>query len=204
MNDQSNRTLSRRQFILLVATGGSAVGAAGAWYRWESLNDLGHGDELSGEAEVDPSEVATVAEFLGAMFGVTLTRADRSDLVRRLEFAAANDPGWAEEYDWLALHLNEAAAESGVLSYVNADAELKDAIMRSAIGRDVDYRMRKVKAFFHADGRELLRMRNSTIPQLSHLYRNSGVPWRQRGYTSWPGLPDDMLAYTTPAGPGKC
>ena len=204
MDDKSSGTLSRRSFMVLVAAGGSAIGAAGAWHRWESIATLGHGDGPVKDAEVDSTAIATVAEFAGVMFGVNLTEVDRTDLTRRIEFAVTHDSGWADEYAWLSAFVDEAATEFDAPSYVEADADAQDAIMRMTVDRETHSRTRRINAFFRIDGRVLMRMRRSTIPHLTHVYRNSGVPWRQRGYTSWPGLPNDMLAYTGPAGPGSC
>lgn len=40
------------------------------------------------------------------------------------------------------------------------------------------------------------RMHITTIPHLRRIYLASGVPWRRRGYQSWPGIPGDPRAYT--------
>ena len=204
MDDKSSGTLSRRSFILLAAAGGTTVGAAGAWRRWDSIETLRHGDGPVTDAKIDNLAIATVAEFAGAMFGVSLSDADRRDLTRRIEFAVTNDAGWADEYAWLAAFVNEAAADFDAPSFVDADADVQDAIMRLAVDRESDSRTQRINAFFRIEGRVLMRMKRSTIPHLTHVYRNSGVPWRHRGYTSWPGMPNDMLAYTGPAGPGSC
>ena len=52
--------------------------------------------------------------------------------------------------------------------------------------------------------RELHLMRGWIVSDLASLYLRSGVPWRNRGYTSWPGVAGDMLEYTKPGTLPKC
>ena len=196
MSKTTEGKLSRRGFFALGAAGLSAVAAVAGWQRWRSIGSLRHVPGQANVGELDAVSRETVARFLGVHFGASLDEVDVADLSARLDFAVQYDSGWIEEYRWLASYVDGLATESGHSSFIAAPLEVQDVVMREAAGTDMPGRRQRLQAFFRVDGRKLLRMRRSTLPQLHHLYRNSGVPWRQRGYVSWPGRPDDRLAYT--------
>jgi hypothetical protein len=195
---------SRRRFLLICAGGFSAVGGLAAWQRWNALGQVRDIPVSESSAPADSRTIETVAHFAGAMFGVLLSADDLADLRARLTFAADSTGRWAEEYAWLAKHVDGAARDIDARSFIDAEPAARDTVMRAAIARDLDRRTQKIRAFFHAEGQAVLRMRRSTVPHLAWLYQNSSVPWRHRGYTSWPGVPDDRLAYTRPGGKGRC
>ena len=146
----------------------------------------------------------TVIEFTGAIFGVVLNDDDRKELVGRFSFAARRDSGWRAEYRWLTGYLDTLADDAEGTNYVALPPEAKERVMRLALAIGETSRAQRFHAFLRPDGGKLLRMRRSTFPHLRHVYRNSGVPWRHRGYKSWPGRPGDRLAYTRPMEPATC
>lgn len=198
------KKISRRGFLGWAGAGASLVGALGAWNRWRDIARLNHESHKPGASVVDNEVTSTLVHFLGSTFGVALSEADQGELQERLHYAADHDGAWSEEYSWLAAFVDSEARESGAASFVNADIDLREETVRRVFANDVDRRTQKMRAFFQIDGRKLLRMRKSTIPHLVRLYRMSGVPWRHRGYTSWPGVPDDMLAYSRKLETGQC
>lgn len=204
MSDRDDTLQSRRRFLLIGAGGLSAVGGLAAWQRWNALGQVRDIPISASSAPADSRAIETVAHFAGAMFGVVLTADDLADLRSRLTFAADSARRWAEEYAWLAKRVDGAARDIDAGSFLDAEPAARDTVMRAAIARDLDRRTQKIRAFFHAEGQAVLRMRRSTVPHLAWLYQNSSVPWRHRGYTSWPGVPDDRLAYTRPGGKGRC
>ncbi len=201
---EKTRTWSRRGFLAVGAIGVSAAGLAAAWRRWRTIGTLEHPQDLPGDALQNPDVKSTLVRFMGAMHGVQLKTVDIEDLASRLEFAAAVDGAWAEEYRWFAGYLDELARDASQVSFIDADPDTQASLIRSVIQPEIDFRTQRIRAFFAVEGRRILRMRKTTIPHLARLYRMSGVPWRQRGYTSWPGMPDEQLAYTRPLPPRQC
>lgn len=201
---ESGNRWSRRRFLFLGAGSVVVIGLAGAWQRWRTIGALGHAPDVPGEALVSPEVSSTLTSFLGAAFGVRLAQADIQDLQSRLSYAAEHDGAWAREYLWLADYVNQLAMESGADSFAGSELGLREALVRQTLQFDADNRTQRIRAFFDPDGRNVLRMRKSTIPHLFRLFRMSGVPWRQRGYVSWPGLPDDRLAYTRALPARRC
>ena len=201
---ERNHQVSRRGFLLLGASGVVAASLAGAWRRWRTIGTLGHEPGVPGDAPVSVEIRATLTAFLGAAFGVRLSTADEQDLDARLAYATEHDGSWPLEYRWLSDYVNLLAIESGFDSFSSLAPSRCEEIVRATLQSGVDSRTQRIRAFFHIDGRELLRMRKSTIPHLFRLYRMSGVPWRQRGYTSWPGMADERLAYTRAMPERRC
>lgn len=204
MSPESDRKWTRRSFIALGVAGLSAVAGTAGWRRWRTIGSSRHVPGPATDGALGAATQDTVVQFLGAQFGVSLTDADVHDLAGRLDFAVRHDSGWLAEYEWLAHYLDELAQDAGQRAFVAAPEDVRDAVMREAIGIGVPGRTQRLRAFFSLHGRQRLRMRRSTLPQLRRLYRRSGVPWRQRGYTSWPGRPDDRLAYTRPLEGFRC
>jgi len=194
-----------RRAILGAAIGGlSAIGAYGALRRWRTIGVLRHENAGPADGRLDPHVAKTVTRFLGAMFGVDLTAVDEAELQGRLDYAVSHDVAWRGEYQFLAGYLDAESRDAGMASFTDASAVQRDAVMRLAVAADLDGRTQRIRAFFRHDGREILRMRRSTIPHLQRLYRYSGVPWRQRGYRSWPGVARNRLAYTRKLETSRC
>ncbi len=198
------RGWTRRTFLLLGAAGMAAISAAVSWHRWRNIGALRHEPGTVSKEDPDEHVLQTVTEFTGALSGVSLTDDDRKDLHGRFSYAARKDSGWRNEYRWLSAYLDSLAEEAKGTSFVELASEQKEQIMRLALAIGESSRAQRFHAFLRADGRKLLRMRKSTFPHLMYVYQNSGVPWRHRGYKSWPGRPGDRLAYTRPVDPATC
>jgi hypothetical protein len=198
------RGWTRRRFLVLAATGLAAVSTAAAWKRWRGIGSLRHETGIASKNAPDEHVLKTVMEFTGAIFGVVLSDHDRRDLFDRFSFAARHDSGWRAEYRWLTDYLDTLADDAEGTSYADLPPEAKERIMRNALAIGETSRAQRFHAFLRPGGRKLLRMRRSTFPHLRRVYRNSGVPWRHRGYRSWPGRPGDRLAYTRPVEKATC
>jgi len=198
VSDRKTSRVSRRAFIGAGVVGVGAVGATGAIYRWRTVGRLPHQQGVPGLAPVDHASIATIVSFLGAYHGIELSAVDTRDLSERLIFAAENDGAWGLEFYWMADLLDEISAGLESRPFADASLAARVRVIKVAVSADESWRSQRIRAFLHPEGSELLRMRKVTLPFLLRLYRYSGVPWRQRGYSSWPGVPDDRLAYTRP------
>ena len=204
MTEREKGRWTRRAALGLGIGALSALGAYGGLRRWRTIGGLRHVEAGPGTVTLDARAAETLAGFLGAAFGVALSDAEREDLRGRLDYAVAHDNAWRQEYSFLADYLDDECRTAGAASFGEASVEQQDAAMRSAVATDTDWRAQRVRAFLRADGRQLLRMRRTTIPHLLRLYRLSSVPWRHRGYTSWPGVADNRLAYTRKLESARC
>ena len=188
--------ITRRRFIGFAAISAALISAVGLRHRWTNVGTLRHEAAPGATGTADQDVVETVTAFLASYFGVELSDEDVADLDDRLRFAMESDGGWAKEYRWMSGYLDDAAEDAEVDRFLLAGVSMREEIVRVAVAGELSWRAQRLRALFRTDGRELLRMRRSTIPHLVRLYRFSGVPWRQRGYSSWPGRPDEQLAYT--------
>jgi hypothetical protein len=204
MSEEGKRKWTRRAVVGAGIGGLTIAGTYGALRRWRTIGTLRHETAGPAEDQLDAHAAETVTQFLGAMFGVALTEVDEAELRGRLDYAATHDTAWRGEYEFLSAYLDAKSQASGIASYIDGSAEQRDAAMRLAVAVDTNGRTQRLRAFFRGDGRELLRMRRSTIPHLQRLYQFSGVPWRQRGYTSWPGVAANRLAYTRNLESARC
>ncbi len=203
-NPHRERGWTRRAFLLLGAAGAAAISTAASWHRWRNIGALRHEPGTASKEDPDEHVLQTVTEFTAAIFGVALSDDDRKELRGRFSYAARKDSGWRNEYRWLAAYLDSLADDAESARFVDVPAGQKEQIMRLALAIDESSRAQRLHAFLRADGRKLLRMRRSTFPHLAYVYQNSGVPWRHRGYKSWPGRPGDRLAYTRPVDAPTC
>ena len=200
--------LSRRRFLAIVVTGlvvtGFGASLPSIRQRFVQLFSARH---VSGPESDDllESELSnTLVSFIGVLFGQDLTLQDRHELSGLVSFAASADSGWVPEYRWLVSHIDNLAKEAGAESFSSAKPQLRESIMQNILSRPTSSFTLRLLAI--ASGQRLLRRRMSvaTIPHLRRIYLASGVPWRRRGYQSWPGVPGDPRVYTQPGPVPKC
>jgi hypothetical protein len=146
----------------------------------------------------------TLVSFIGAMFGVELSKYDQYELSGLLSFAASADDGWESEYRWLSPYIDNMAKQAGAESFSSATSELRDSIMLDIMSWPVGSFRSKLLAMTTEQGLLRRRMQITTIPHLRRTYLASGVPWRKRGYQSWPGVPGDPRAYSRPGPVTQC
>ncbi len=137
----------------------------------------------------------TTVAFMGTLFGRQLTADDQTELLDRLVYATQRDPSRREYYDLLWQYLNRRARSAGFANFEAADSAGRTAIVDRIMRSDVSPLLSRLLAVVSADRHQLRRIRLAVIPQLAWLYRHSGVPWRARGYTRWPGIPGDWHEY---------
>jgi len=188
--------ISRRGFLVLVGSGAAVATLPVARDRWGSTRRFRHVQGPADDSVFDREVINTLVQFLAAFFGVSLDAVDRTDLEQRMAFAVRLDRAWRDEYRTLAGFTDQTAAEFGARTFVQADKVVRDRVIHAiALTRRAKLRER-IRALVGSEGRDFLRMQQSTIPHLLRLYRRSVVPWRRRGYQTWPGVAGDMLAYT--------
>jgi hypothetical protein len=127
---------------------------------------------------------------------VGFSQQDHHELSGLVSFSASADNGWATEYRWLSSYVDNMAKRAGAESFSSATPELRESVMQNIMSRPTSSFTLRLLAI--ASGQGLLRKRMSitTIPHLRRIYLASGVPWRRRGYQSWPGVPGDPREYT--------
>ena len=200
--------LSRRRFLAIVVTGlvvtGFGASLPSIRQRFVQLFSARHvpGPESDDLLESELSN--TLVSFIGVLFGQDLTLQDRHELSGLVSFAASADSGWVPEYRWLVSQIDSMAKEAGAESFSSATPELRDSVMQNIMSRPTGSFTLRLLAI--ASGQRLLRRRMSitTIPHLRRIYLASGVPWRRRGYQSWPGVPGDPRVYTRPGPVPQC
>ncbi len=147
------------------------------------------------------SEVGTVVDFLGALFGRTLTLLDRQELNDRLSFAATVEEDLGKQFSVLAAYLDSCAGAAGASSFRLGRPEQRFTIIDDLMNIDTAALASRILWRISPSERALRRMRDVTIPRLALLYRSSGVPWRARGYVRWPGMPGAWDEYTRAGAP---
>ena len=200
--------LSRRSFLAIVVTGLVVTGLGASLpsirQRFVQLFSARHIPGPESDDLLESKLTNTLVSFIGALFGQDLTLQDRHELSEIVSFAASADSGWVPEYRWLVSHIGNMAKEAGAESFSSATPELRDSIVQHIMSRQTS--SFTLRLFAIASGQELHRKRMSitTIPHLRRIYLASGVPWRRRGYQSWPGVPGDPRVYTRPGPVPQC
>jgi len=200
--------LSRRKFLAIGAAGllVTGFGASLPFIRRYRARVLA-ARHLPGSESDEPLETQltnALVSFIGALFGQDLTQQDRDDLSELVSFAASADNGWVPEYRWLDAYIDKMAKEVGAESFLSATPELRESIMQNVLSRPIKGFRLQLLAMSSEQEWLRRRMRITTIPHLRRIYLASGVPWRRRGYQSWPGVPGDPRAYTRPGPVVQC
>jgi hypothetical protein len=200
--------MTRRQFLLLGIAGLMLLGIGGGIpivrrYRARMLKAR-HQPGPRDETPLDSHVLSTVTMFTGALYGVVLTVADRQELEDRLRFSALEDSGWRSEFAWLTRFADQRAQESDAGRFVDLESAQADLLIQSIMGESIRDRRHRLLAMVSEQERNKRRLRVSTVGQLQRVYQTSGVPWRRRGYQSWPGLPGDPRLYTRPGARYAC
>lgn len=189
------RSWSRRRVLAalagLVAVAG-ALGARDFVARRRQARD-------AGVAPIGDDILVTVAELTGALFGHALSEQDRTEIVELLRYAVTMDHTRHTEYAFLAAFVDDEARASGAPSFLRASADQRDEIVTRVMTIDPSSLALRLLARASRHHLQQQELRSRTVPHLARIYRTSGVPWRVRGYTSWPGVPGDPTEYTRPA-----
>ncbi len=189
--------LSRRR---LLAAGAMGLGLAVLGFRLlprhsQESSRLKNAGQLSAQAQL------TVLVFVGALFGTQLLQQDLSDLSDRLNYRLKPDSVFRHECTVLTQYLDSLAKEHGAVAFLSCDAMRKESIVNQIMTinhRSVLARFQSRVSNYQYD---YYQMRSSTVGQLAWLYRQSGVPWRRRGYARWPGVPGDWREIMSPGPP---
>ena len=186
-----------RRRVLAVA-GAGLFGAT--WFAGSRRRDyVASIRHTSGNADDSPFDLAilnTVVDFVATYFGISVSSVDRAELLRRLTVSTTADSNWRVDYRQLANIADSLARQRRQDSFSAANQTARYKILAEMLPRKRNRRNRRLRVFLALEGEELIRMQRSTIPHLARLYRSSGVPWRRRGYTSWPGVGGETFAYT--------
>lgn len=203
------KQLSRRRFLLglsgsLVIVSSFSVPMILEWKRtalktWRSTEK-----PLSKNALIDKTTLNTVAIFLGSYFGLDITVEDRSELVERMEYSARANSIYLAEYKMLQHYLDDMASKNNAGLFTAASVDIKEKIIGEFLEKNINAKSSKIRALFSQAERNHRMLRASTLPHINKLYRHSGVPWRHRGYSSWPGVPGDPYDYTRPGATRIC
>jgi hypothetical protein len=189
-------TASRRRF-LTVASIGAPVAAAIALAPRTVRSVLQHTAGIAPPAADTTQVLNTTVAFIATLFGRRLTAEDHTELLDRLSYATQREPVRREYYDLLCQYLDRAARSAGFASFDAADSTGRTAIVDRIMRTDVSPLLSRLLSLVSADTHQLRRIKLAVVPQLAWLYRHSGVPWRARGYTRWPGIPGDWHEYLT-------
>ena len=200
--------LSRRRFLAIVVTGlvvtGFGASLPSIRQRFVQLFSARHVPGPESDDLLESGLSNTLVSFIGVLFGQDLTLQDRHELSGLVSFAASADSGWVPEYRWLVSHIDNMAKEAGAESFSSAKPELRESIMQNIMSRPTSSITLRLLETASGQRRLRKRMRVATIPHLRRIYLASGIPWRRRGYQSWPGVPGDPRVYTQPGPVSKC
>lgn len=150
---------------------------------------------------VSLSATDTIVDFLGSLFGRSLTAADRLELSDRVSYASIAEEELGSQLSFLVRDLDTRARGAGRDGFSRATAEQQFAIVDAVMRMDTKALHTRPLWRFSPSDRARSLMRTETIPRLALLYRSSGVPWRARGYVRWPGIPGAWDEYTRPGAP---
>ena len=168
---------------------------------FRSFQHVGGGADSS---PFDQNVVADLVSFLSASFDQEFTATDSGELANRLNLAVGYDRNWRPEYSALSVLLNELSDQRAKRPFSSASRVDRQRIVADLLSTEGSWRRRKLLIMLGLDSYEVARAQRSTIPHLLRLYRLSGVPWRERGYDSWPGVGGEPFAYTRGIEPPQC
>lgn len=155
-------------------------------------------------SDFDRGILRTITLFIGALVGRQLSSDDIDELIGRLDFAVKHDSGWRIEYAWFARYLEEIVRGAGTPDLGSAPMGKRDLIVERVMAVSPWSTRSIALGLVSSTERNRRRMIFSTVPHLIALYARSGVPFRMRGYTSWPGVPGDPREYTRPGPISTC
>ncbi len=199
----------RRYFLILVTIGfillvGSIITFTSRKTYLKSLLQSKHTKGTQDNSAFDPEVISTLTVFIGTYFAAKMDESDHNDIKQRLEYATSYDNNWRKEYTWLANYLKDLSLDKFDADYKTLSDKQRSTILESMVSHSVWGRKSQIRAIISSEERERRLAYKSTIPHLIKIYRFSGVPWKNRGYTSWPGIPGDTFDYTTPGPSPQC
>lgn len=150
------------------------------------------------EQGVDQLTSTTVSKFVEIYMGVRFTEQDDAEIGSRLALLTSTNSAWTQPLQWLAKHLDLQAMTIGKVSFVQLASAQQNDIVEELLNGASELGSLRASAMFSAGARQKLMAYKHTIHYLRRLYRMSGIPWRHRGYASWPGIPGDPRAYVEP------
>lgn len=201
--------LSRRKFLLI--SGGAASLFVVGGYLFTRLNIFGKNDDngfhVTGGKDSSPFDQGvseSVALFLTTAYGRNVPITDLQELEQRLDFAAKEDSGWRDEYNWLSVELDNIVAKLKFNDFNKLEYAKRIDVVADLFSNSPRTKRSRILALFSSHERQRLRFWKSTIPHLSRLYMHSGMPWKARGYSSWPGIAGNSSDYRTIGPEYKC
>ena len=152
----------------------------------------------------DPAVLEYAALFVGAAYGRQFNEVDNKELLGRLHTLVTQDDAWRPRLSWFSAFLDELAIAANEKSFAELSIDERETVVNGVLAHSIDSRRSKVLAFFSADERVRRLSHRATIPRLQRIYLTSGIPWRARGYSRWPGVPGDAREYTRAGVIRKC
>ena len=198
MNELRSKPPDRRRLLIAVGVGGITLLAFGL-----RLARTGTviGDQEAAPAGLGPGATLTVLVFIGALFGRDLSAQDIDDLSERLGYRLSADATFTHECAVLVQYLESLAREQGAATFISCSDVQKEAIVQQVSKVSSKSLGSRLLSRVSRTARDYYRMRQSTVWQLSWLYRQSGAAWRARGYRRWPGIPGDWREILAPGSP---
>lgn len=206
--------LSRRKFLTRIALLGVAsllaIGSTPILLRqWKALKSLKlsaqHTVSYLGADSISPSVLRGSAYFSAFLAGIQPDASDIEELTNWFEFASSKDGNYYAELVYLVDHVNEISRRKFNKSFDKIDSSESDALVELVMRSNHSSGLKsKFLALVSAKERASRLMHASTIPFAYRVYANSGVPWKRRGYTTWPGVPGDTFGYTKPIDLSSC
>jgi hypothetical protein len=193
MSNPDKPAVSRRGLLMLAAVGGAAMAVVGL-----KLANRRGGATSSLATPLDSGGVNTLIAFLATLFAHEMSAEDVTELQERLTESQQQDPQRMQTYAVLSRHLDGFAHTRGAASFTAATAAQRNAILDEVMHIEPARFSARVLSHLSTRAHQYYQIRSLTIPSLAWLYRNSGVPWRARGYQRWPGIPGDWHEILVP------
>ena len=191
----SGSKYTRRRVLAVAGAGLFGITWFAGSRRRNYVASIRHTKGEADDSPFDPAILNTVVDFVAAYFGISVSSVDRAELLRRLTVSTTADSNWRVDYRQLADIADDLAQQHRQKSFSAANEAARYEILAEMLPQEQNRRNRRLRVFLALVGEELIKMQRSTIPHLARLYRTSGVPWRRRGYTSWPGVGGETFAY---------
>jgi len=196
-------SISRRKFLLIGSV--FSIGAIAAIFglpnfsKYKKSKLFPYHIKESGTDLLPTYELLEIISiFTGSLHGHELTNIDKNEFFDILAFLIMNDKAWTSEYTWLSNHINILSTKIQNSDFQSLSTENKYNLVNIIMFYSIRSKKSRLLALFTQSERFKRRMRASTIPHLMKLYRSSGIPWRNRGYSTWPGVPGDQSEYIRP------